>query len=100
MISTPLRMEKPVRRPIVPPISPSWASVVTLRGMRGIKVSFSVDVYTFEHIVIVLQRLLCTVLTLTSLSISSYVAVSKKMYTSSSGPCSNLIAEKGDFLLF
>ena len=24
MISTPLRMEKPVRRPIVPPISPSW----------------------------------------------------------------------------
>ena len=30
MISTPLRMEKPVRRPIVPPISPSAASVVTL----------------------------------------------------------------------
>ena len=30
MIATPLRMEKPVRRPIVPPISPSWASVVTL----------------------------------------------------------------------
>ena len=30
MISTPLRMEKPVRRPIVPPIKPSAASVVTL----------------------------------------------------------------------
>ena len=32
MISTPLRMGKPVRRPIVPPISPSWASVVTLEN--------------------------------------------------------------------
>ena len=30
MISTPLRMEKPVRRPIVPPIRPNWASIVTL----------------------------------------------------------------------
>ena len=29
MISTPLRMEKPVRRPIVPPIRPRAASVVT-----------------------------------------------------------------------
>ena len=29
MISTPLRMENPVRRPMVPPIRPSWASVVT-----------------------------------------------------------------------
>ena len=29
MISTPLRIEKPVRRPIVPPISPRAASVVT-----------------------------------------------------------------------
>ena len=29
MISTPLSMEKPVRRPIVPPIRPNWASTVT-----------------------------------------------------------------------
>ena len=34
MISTPLRMEKPVRRPIVPPIKPNWASIVTL-GVTG-----------------------------------------------------------------
>ena len=31
MISTPLRIEKPVRRPIVPPIRPKAASVVTLQ---------------------------------------------------------------------
>ena len=30
-ISTPLRMEKPVRRPIVPPIKPNWASIVTFQ---------------------------------------------------------------------
>ena len=30
-ISTPLRMEKPVRRPIVPPIKPNWASSVTFK---------------------------------------------------------------------
>ena len=31
MISTPLRMENPVRRPIVPPIKPNWASSVTFK---------------------------------------------------------------------
>ena len=36
MISTPERMEKPVRRPMVPPISPSWASRVTWRKEKGI----------------------------------------------------------------
>ena len=39
MISTPLRMEKPVRRPIVPPIRPSWASVVTFQW--NINIEFS-----------------------------------------------------------
>ena len=32
MISTPLRMENPVRRPIVPPIKPNWASIVTFES--------------------------------------------------------------------
>ena len=31
MVSTPLRMENPVRRPIVPPIRANWASIVTFR---------------------------------------------------------------------
>ena len=36
MISTPLRMENPVRRPIVPPIKPNWASIVTLKYGRNV----------------------------------------------------------------
>ena len=35
MISTPLRMEKPVRRPIVPPIKPNWASAVTFKVLSN-----------------------------------------------------------------
>ena len=45
MISTPLRMEKPVRRPIVPPIRPSWASVVTFQW--NINIEFSQKVLDF-----------------------------------------------------
>ena len=37
MISTPLRMEKPVRRPMVPPIKPSCASIVTLTNIICLK---------------------------------------------------------------
>ena len=36
MISTLLRIEKPVRRPIVPPMRPRAASVVTLEDDRYI----------------------------------------------------------------
>ena len=32
MISTPLSMEKPVRSPMVPPIKPNWASIVTFKS--------------------------------------------------------------------
>ena len=41
MISTPLRREKPVRRPIVPPMRPNWASVVTwMHGSKSQNRSF------------------------------------------------------------
>ena len=43
MISTPLRMEKPVRRPIVPPIRPNWASIVTFSYAVIKKLSFSLN---------------------------------------------------------
>ena len=47
MISTPLRMEKPVRRPIVPPIKPSWASVVTL-GKSKVLIRRNKKVHHFQ----------------------------------------------------
>ena len=33
----PLRIEKPVKSPIVPPISPSWATKVTFTSKRHLK---------------------------------------------------------------
>ena len=68
-ISTPLRIENPVRRPIVPPISPSWASRVTLEYSKS---TFSRKYQNHQD------------LTFTSLPISSKVAVSKKMWTTCS----------------
>ena len=54
MISTPLRMEKPVRSPIVPPMRPRAASVVTLRLTHSIVRSWKFDLQLNLYIPVIL----------------------------------------------